>query len=870
MKNQENPDSAKEQAGALETVNETTPSVAEARMAELALDAREVTKEEITEREQSELAEESALLAKIKGGSTEIVGKTEQENYAEGWKRIWGNNKGGNSNSEKEVAVIHGKQATADDWQEDAVKNYKEKVLDAELVLKQTESQATADGGQEQAVKNWEKEKNTQKASGFESDTASSGVKVEASGQTLNQLADMMRLQEEVYDETLEKRTEAKRLQVELADARKNFALAEKNNPKYAEIQKDYQAKTEAMKSFVYEAKRSTLLKKGLNEADVEKELSKYTQEILAPNFAVAEAAKMQDEKADETMLERVKDSKVSQMIYGAVEKYRKLSFSQKILISGGLIGGAVVAGVAGGTAGALIGGGIGIAKFGQRILGSAGTAVGLEALIQKSQQKWMAKEGWGRNRKEYVANEIHRLRAGVREGGVKAGSLEGVAGLEEVEKALEERKELEDKFEKRRTALAGIGGVAVGSGVAFQAVKQFGEWTGANDMIFGLLNKIPGVETAKGLFGGANEQVSVAGSHAQEKILPIAIGARGPEGALIDNFRAHPEMAKAFGWDGKSKLSEWAGAKAGELWNNDAKEALKNPKILAQMENLGFSKDADGYAKMAHRIGKGFLQVDPTGKNIKFTDMEYLKNTTKELKALLGSDGIKAPRPVSPDEFLKGATQRQFTTVGPNEVKPITDFVNQGLTSEQSNPFHPEVVQGNVKPITDFVNEGLTQGQKNPFNSFNAPKDVLMEGYVSPTTSIPEQVARGTHGTEIPTPEIEVKNIATKTEMVGGRTVETTGFESVITGSTGRELLSKDYMSKLKLMGSDLSFTRNMLGLENRSILAQVATYNNLLSDGKMEEAAKHLGALHKSVELADKSFGVGVIDHSKIPGMK
>lgn len=800
--------------------------------------ANEVTPAGILERKNSDLAKAANLSAKIKGGNAEVAEKTAQENYRKGWDRIWGNKD--SSDLEKGVAEIPEKQATADGWQEDAIKNYKGKILDAELVPP-----------------------GLGKTAGVVVESATStDTKIEASGQTLEQLADKMRAEVEAYNKTLGKRTEAKKLQSELEDARKNFASAEKNDPKYAEIQKDYQVKTEAMKSFVYEAKRSTLLKKGLSEADVEKELNKYTKEILAPNFAVAEAAKMQDEKADETMLEKVKDSKVSKMIYGAVENYRKLSFKQKILISAGLIGGAVVAGVAGGTAGAVIGGGVGMAKLAQRFLGGAGTAVGLEAWIQKSQQKWMTKEGWGRNRKEYVANEIHRLRAGVRGGEVKAESLEGVAGLEEVEKALEERKELEDKFEKRRTVLAGVGGVAVGSGAAFQAFKQFGEWTGANEMIFGLLNKVPGAEAVKGLFGGAKDQVSAVGSQVQEKILPIAIGVRGPEGALIDNFKAHPEMAKAFGWDGKSKLSEWAGAKAGELWNNDAKEALKNPKILAQMEKLGFSKDADGYAKMAHRIGKGFLQIDPTGKGIKFTDMEYLKNTSKELKALLET----GERVVPAEEFLKGTTQRVFTTAGPSGVKPITDFVNQGLTPEQSNPLHSGAAQGNLKPITDFVNEGLTQEQKNPLNSFSAPKDVLMEGYVNPT----EQISRATQGAEVPMPEIEVKNIVSKTETVGGSTVETTGYESVITGSTGRELLSKDYMSKLKLMGGDIGLTRNMLGLENRNILAQVATYNKLLSDGKIEEASKHLAALHKSVELADKSFGIGVIDHSKIPGMK
>lgn len=757
MSNQEDLSKLAEKTEMQEIVFETAPSVADARMAELAEEAKEATHEEISERRNEDISQADKLLAKIKG---------EDFNREE-------------------------KQATADDWQKEAVENYKGKVLDAELVpVESTKKEVVGPTSELELTK---------------------------------EQADLVKeLEGNVSQEkTLVMRAEAKKLQVELDDARKSYSLLEKNDPRYAEIQKDYQTKTEAMKSFVYEAKRSTLLKKGLSEVDVEKELNKYTQEILAPNFAVSEAAKMQDEKADETMLEKVKDSRMSQMIYGAVEKYRKLPFKQKILISAGLIGGAVVAGVAGGTAGALIGGGVGIAKFAQRFLGGAGTAVGLEAMMQKSQQKWMTKEGWGRNRKEYMANEIHRLRAGVREGGVNAESLEGMAGLEEVERALEERKELEDKFEKRRTILAGIGGVAVGSGAAFQAVKQFGEWTGANDMIFGLLNKVPGVETVKGLFGEAKEQVSATVAPIQERIMPVAIGVRGPEGALIDNFKAHPEMAKAFGWDGKSKLSEWAGAKAGELWNNDAKEALKNPKILAQMGKLGFSKDADGYAKMAHRIGKGFIQIDPEGKGIKFTDMEYLKNTTKELKALLETD----ERVVSIEEVP--------TAVSGNTGPTIEVYVEPKIPTEQ-------IVQA-------------THGTEIP----------------TPEVA-PEKVISTPHAIESPAPKINIENIVTKTEAVGGGVIETTGTTAEIMGSTGRELLSKDYMSKLKLMGGDLSFTRSMLGLENRSILAQVATYNNLLSDGKMEEAAKHLGALHKSVELADKSFGVGVIDHSKIPGMK
>lgn len=505
-----------------------------------------------------------------------------------------------------------------------------------------------------------------------------------------------------------EKSVEARRLQGELDEARKAVALMEKNDPKYAEVLKGYQEKKEVMQNFAYEAKKATLLKKGLSEADTETELSKYAREVLAPNFAVAEAAKIQSERADETMLEKVKDSKVSQMIYGAVDKYRKMSWKQKLALSAGLFGGALVAGTAGGAIGAVIGGGVGIAKLTQRILGGAGTAVGLEATMQRSQQKWMGKEGWGKNRKEYVANQIKILREVVKNGEVSAESLEKAGWMKNVEEALEERKDLEDKFEKRRTILAGIMGGLVGSGAVTQAFKQYWEWSGAKNLIFGTPKEIPGVEKVKEVASAAKEtakeQAKGVVAPLQEKIIPVVIGARGPEGALIDNFKAHPDVAKAFGWDGKSNLSEWAGAKAGELWNADAKEALKNPQILAQMDKLGFSKDAEGYAKMAHRIGKGFIQIDPADKNIKFTDMEYLKNTNKDFEDFLDRIGKKIAGPSSGIKEVPSAGASEVA-LGTEASAPLQgaqkilhELVNQQTLSEVESKMTPhleEIIKG-------------------------------------------------------------------------------------------------------------------------------------------------------------------------------
>lgn len=200
-------------------------------------------------------------------------------------------------------------------------------------------------------------------------------------------------------------------------------------------------------------------------------------------------------------------------------------------------------------------------------------------------------------------------------------------------------------------------------------------------------------------------------------------------------------------------------------------------------------------------------------------------------------ADGVTTKtteRFVSAEEFLNEKIPREFTTNEPNNVKPITDFVNEGLTPEQKNPFYTEGV----------------------------PKDILMEGDIEPTMSISEQ--------ELPVPNVDVENIVTETKTEGGHSVENTGALAEISGSTGSEFLSKDYISKLKLSGAGLSFDRQMAMTTSRSITAELVEYNNLLKAGKIEGAAKHLFAVHKAVDIADKTLGVGVIDRSKIPELK
>ncbi|HLC94719.1 MAG TPA: hypothetical protein VJH96_04090 [Patescibacteria group bacterium] len=97
-------------------------------------------------------------------------------------------------------------------------------------------------------------------------------------------------------------------------------------------------------------------------------------------------------------------------------------------------------------------------------------------------------------------------------------------------------------------------------------------------------------------------------------KLVKLNIGARGPEGAIIDYFRENKEVAKSAGWDGSSDMNEWVYRKAHLLWLAEAKEALKNEDILKELKKLGYPKTEEGYAEMMHRIKAGTVTFKADG----------------------------------------------------------------------------------------------------------------------------------------------------------------------------------------------------------------------------------------------------------------
>ncbi len=266
------------------------------------------------------------------------------------------------------------------------------------------------------------------------------------------------------------------------------------------------------------------------------------------------------------------------------------------------------------------------------------------------------------------VETALSRLKEGLTPENLK--TIEG-----EFEKILEEQ---EKRARKRRlyigiaSAVAGVGG-SIGAGMLEHA------WAGGGVRVVPETLKprasapetpappeTPSeIPTKSGIPISPEEikpKISIeAAAEAKPKNLPI--GERGPEGAIIDYFRDNPDIAvEKFGCPADlvkediiqdlDNFNEWVGAKAHLMWLEDAKEALVKPETLKQLQKLGYSPNAEGYAQMMHRIGKGGIEFDfETGK-INLVDAEYLKARVPS-EAMTHMEKVAQGKPLTPEEIV-------------------------------------------------------------------------------------------------------------------------------------------------------------------------------------------------------------------------
>ncbi len=127
--------------------------------------------------------------------------------------------------------------------------------------------------------------------------------------------------------------------------------------------------------------------------------------------------------------------------------------------------------------------------------------------------------------------------------------------------------------------------------------------------------------------------------------------------------------------------------------------------------------------------------------------------------------------------------------------------------------------------------------------------------------------------GAENPNISMKSNSVNTYSESVGDNTtIKSTLIENsgVMTMSNGTEFLSKDWTRHLHIgpIGVDFAYSNAMAA--SRSISVSLEAYKHLESIGELKKASTLLKAIHTNVSMYDTELGKGIIDHSKIPGMK
>ncbi len=420
--------------------------------------------------------------------------------------------------------------------------------------------------------------------------------------------------------------------------------------------------------------KASGLKATGKTNEEIKNEMEKSAKEILLAT-TLREATKIDSLKSDK-QIEQMGSARrfINEKAEEFADWYKGLPMKTKIVVSVGLgIGGAVGAltGLTSVVSFALAG------QVGLRVLGSAMTTGGLGKAMESSREKLAEKK----MSKEFTGKYLEMLK--------------------------NQNDELDDKIFERlgarknekvgRFILAGTMGALVGGGALAQVVRN-GFQTEFGQEMTGKLRDVAGktIDWVRHPFSGDSE-IPVSGGAVAPETLPAAggakagaeimnlkIGGRGPEGAIIDNFKANPKLAESFGYDPKSgvSLDKWAGTKAHQLWLASLESELAKPGMAEKLTSQGFSADAEGYAKAMHKIGQEFfVELDPQGHMHLSDNISFLKAGAGNIEVV---PDVPSP-PEAPAPEVLGSEEKP--SLG------AEDLVNQKIKATVTRLVEPEIL---------------------------------------------------------------------------------------------------------------------------------------------------------------------------------
>ncbi|MBI3459064.1 hypothetical protein HY061_02275 [Candidatus Azambacteria bacterium] len=451
-----------------------------------------------------------------------------------------------------------------------------------------------------------------------------------------------------------------KNIEDKLNFSRKSLIELKESDSEYADKLKEYKDFRNSLRDKLFQDKQTELDGSELLDKEKKEELDNFTL-VLYEKLYINEALKIQEGRI-KFEAEAGKDTNLKWAGVQVIKLgnwYRKLPLKYKVGFSAALFAGTATfgAGISGVT------GFLAAASLGQRALGALATGIGTEALIGKGFSKLREKD-W-KNKVEELKDEISKKIKDKNEGQaiLSAFDQEGEKLSQQVEKELAGLK----KKEKIHDKLSLIGGVAIGAmaGIGSYAYHHFSHGAGDGlaqasdvsadhikmgasavksgamptehinpivsatpeapvDLAGGhhlvpeapVLPKIPGaVPPPPEALPVMPETFKVGGIDMRLPEVPLRMGSRGPEGAIIDYLKAN----------GLSK--DEAGKQASQMFH----KFMKSDGVIKFMHDNKLNEDS--YLKLMKNIEKGSIRINPDG-TIKFSHIDYVKDAFKKATA--------------------------------------------------------------------------------------------------------------------------------------------------------------------------------------------------------------------------------------------
>lgn len=309
-----------------------------------------------------------------------------------------------------------------------------------------------------------------------------------------------------------------------------------------------------------------------------------------------------------------------------------------------------------------------------------------------------------------------------------------------------------------------------------------------------------------------------------------------GIEHAFIRQLSDEPEK---FGYTGdmedENAIKQWAGSQAHRLAISEG---------YAEMDGNREIRIGGNGENVAIQIEK-----DPSGHIVV---NEYLQNDDGTFSE--GSDTYEYERPVNVETPAEGTIPAKGNLDANQLVKETSAAVSADEILHKT---------GNTE-----INPGDTYSFKHVID----PNQLSQETSVAASTN---EILDKMGNTEInPGNTHEFSTDVTNTEhsaSTSGRhyqsTLEATTSSAILRGVTGKEFLTKDFASKIKVDPIWGDIERKAAMNISRNISVRMNMYEKLMRSGKTTEATKHLAKLYEYINFHEKFIGEGIIDKTKIP---